>query len=170
MEHLQFHPDDILIGLSVAVFLSHQDQDNVLLVQQAAPEKEFKWGPVAGKVKAGEAIWEALRREIAEEIGNKCNIKLVDLIDIHVPPKPQGQLKVGFSFRGVIRSGEPMIVRPNEIQDIRFYKKGPSLELIDQHMIYKPEYSARTLQLFWQAESYPLAVADEFLALILPRY
>jgi 8-oxo-dGTP pyrophosphatase MutT (NUDIX family) len=58
---------------SGALFLS-QDTRRFLLVQKAAGKKEGIWGLVGGKAEAGESVWQALQREVVEEIGSMPEI------------------------------------------------------------------------------------------------
>ena len=56
------------IKSSGALFLSRSTK-RFLLLQKASGKKEGVWGLVGGKVNPNESVWQALQREVIEEIG-----------------------------------------------------------------------------------------------------
>ncbi len=90
---------------------------NVLLVQQKAGKK--LWSLPGGKARSNEALKQALRREIKEEIGlTVTSAKVVDLFD-----RP---LRCGLAvlFHTKLRKGK-IKLRDKEIQNAAFVSKLP---------------------------------------------
>jgi len=90
---------------------------NVLLVQQAAGKK--LWSLPGGKVRSGEAIKDALRREIREEIGlTVVSVRVIDLFD---RPQRRG---LAILFQTKLRKGK-LKLPPKEIQSAEFAARLP---------------------------------------------
>lgn len=142
------------VSISAAVFIE-DDQGRLLLLQQAAEYKGYKWGPPAGGMEAFENPIMAAVREIREEIG--VEIKLVDVIGIYTVSRGESASGVGFAFRGKIVSGD-VTIRKGEIADYRFFYPEEIQQLISQNLIYKPEYTLSTINDWREGRSYPLEV------------
>jgi ADP-ribose pyrophosphatase YjhB (NUDIX family) len=95
----------------------------VLLVQQAQGRKP--WTLPGGKVKAGEALDEALDREVYEETA--LHIRTAQLIDVYDRSE---QDTVTLLYRATLkratRGQQPRVIRPKEIADLRYLNKLPS--------------------------------------------
>jgi 8-oxo-dGTP diphosphatase len=90
---------------------------NVLMVQQAAGKK--LWSLPGGKVHAAEAMKDALRREIQEEIGlTVVSARVIDLFD-----RPQ-RCGLAVLFQTKLRKGK-LKLQAKEILDARFVSKLP---------------------------------------------
>jgi 8-oxo-dGTP pyrophosphatase MutT (NUDIX family) len=148
------HNQRISARISSAVFIE-DDQQRLLLVQQAAEYKGHRWGPPAGGMDPHEDPLTTAIREAREEIG--VEVELIDLIRIQTQDRGDNSSGVGFNFRAEIISGE-ITPREGEIMDARFFSLGEIDQLIDDGLLYKPEYNRNAIRDWSQGRSYPLEV------------
>lgn len=142
------------VSVSSAVFIE-DEQGRLLLLQQAAERKEYRWGPPAGGMKAHEDPMMTAQRETEEEIG--VSVELKDVVGIYTVDRGDNAVGIGFVFRGQIASGE---INPNadEIMDFRFFSPDEIGELIKTNMLYKPEYNLAGIQDWIEGRSFALEV------------
>jgi ADP-ribose pyrophosphatase YjhB (NUDIX family) len=91
---------------------------NVLLVRQTAGRQ--LWSLPGGKVRASEALAQALRREIREEIG--LTVKSAENLDIFDRPQKSA---LAVLFRVTLRKGR-LQIHDQEIQEAAFFAELPS--------------------------------------------
>lgn len=140
------------VSVSSAVFIE-DDQKRLLLLQQAAERKGFRWGPPAGGMESHEDPIMAALRETKEEIS--VGLELTDLVGVYTVDRGDNASGIGFVFRGRIVSGE-ITPREGEIKDYRFFFPSEIEELVAQDMLYKPEYNLSGIQDWLSGISYPL--------------
>ncbi|MDP2926630.1 MAG: NUDIX domain-containing protein [bacterium] len=141
-------------SVPVAAFI---EKDEKLLFVRQAEAKGGGWGPPAGHIKLGESIVQAIRRETREETG--LEIELVDLVGIYTVQEPE-RLKVGFVFRGKMTGGE---LRPvtKEAAELRWLTREELQSIVENNLLYKPEYNRRGIVDYFAGESYPLTLLKE---------
>jgi ADP-ribose pyrophosphatase YjhB (NUDIX family) len=91
---------------------------NVLLVRQSAGRQ--LWSLPGGKVRASEALAQALRREIKEEIG--LTVRSAENLDIFDRPQKSA---LAVLFRVTLRKGR-LQIQDGEIQEAAFFGTLPS--------------------------------------------
>ncbi len=70
------YPDRPLVGIGVVVWRA----DRVLLVRRGKPPREGEWSLPGGLQRLGETVFEAARREVAEEAG--VDVEVVDTVAV----------------------------------------------------------------------------------------
>jgi len=125
------------VSVSSAVFIQ-DESGNLLLLQQAADSKGYKWGPPAGGMEAHEDPILAAQREAREEIG--LDIELIDMIGIYTTDRGDKASGIGFVFRGKIKEGD-IRIQEDEIKDYRFFNPEELDQLAREDMLYRPEYN-----------------------------
>lgn len=97
--------------------------------------------------------FENARREAREEIG--VEIELIDLIGIYTIDRGDKKTSMGFVFRAKIVSGE---IKPaeGEIDNYRFFTPDEIKVLIDNDLLYKPEYNKQSVEDWINGLSFPL--------------
>jgi ADP-ribose pyrophosphatase YjhB (NUDIX family) len=141
------------IHSSAAVLIEDQ-LGRLLLLKQASPEKEYKWGPPAGKAKPGEHPITTAIREAKEEIG--VVIKPEDVVGIFENEETSG---IAIVFRAKIVSGT-ITPQTGEILEARFFSIGEIEGLIRDKKLYKPEYNIPAFENWMNGVSSPLETAD----------
>ncbi|NTU69633.1 NUDIX domain-containing protein [bacterium] len=98
------------------------DKSEVLLMQRGPKAKNEVgfWAQPGGTVEFGETIKGAIIREIKEELD--IDIELFELLSItdHIMPD-ENQHWVAASYKAKIISGEPKIMEPEKISDLRWF-------------------------------------------------
>ncbi|MBI2008446.1 NUDIX hydrolase, partial [Candidatus Amesbacteria bacterium] len=107
------------VSVSAAVFIENHE-GRLLLLQQAAERKGYKWGPPAGGMEAHEDPIETAHRETREEIG--VEVEILNLLGIYTVDRGETATGIAFVFRGRIVSGE-IRLRPGEIDTYRYFTK-----------------------------------------------
>lgn len=145
------------VSVSSAVFIE-DEEGRLLLVQQAAPEKGYKWSPPGGGMLAFEDPLTTAKREVKEELG--VEIQLINLIGIYVVERGEESSGIAFVFRGKIVGKNHLSPRPTEIKDYRFFNREELDELISTRRdeLYKPEYNLAGIRDWLRGVSYPLDV------------
>jgi len=138
------------VSISAAVFIQ-DNQGRLLLLQQAAESKGYRWGPPAGGMEGHEDPITAALREVKEEIGIEA--ELIDLIGIYTIDRGDNATGIGFVFRGKIVSGQ-ITPKQNEIKSFRFFTLEGIEDLIKENMLYKPEYNLSSIKDWLEGKSY----------------
>jgi len=97
------------------------DKNQVLLIKRGPRAKSERgvWSRPGGGIEQGENPEEAVKREIKEELGIEIDIlEPLDFID-HLSDDGQRWLALGYLAR--IRKGEPKIMEPGKIEEIRWF-------------------------------------------------
>lgn len=140
------------VSVSAAVFIE-DEKGRLLLLQQDSEEKEYKWGPPAGGMKAHEGPETTAKREAEEELGVK--VTLLNLIGIYTVDRGFQASGMTFVFRGKIESGE-IAPKRGEIRNYRFFTQEQIDELISKGELYKPEYNKFNIEDWKKGKSYSL--------------
>ena len=75
--------EHILVGVGAAVFRGEE----VLLVRRGKPPLEGQWSIPGGRLEYGEALKDAVHREVREETG--VEIEIISLLDVFETPQSQ---------------------------------------------------------------------------------
>ncbi len=140
------------VKISAAVLLANE-RGELLLLQQAAESKGFKWGPPAGRIDPPEDPLMCAKRETKEEIG--VSIELQRLVGHYTVIKRDGTSGMGFVFTGRIIEGEISLAK-GEIMNYRFFSRNELEKLIKSDKLYKPEYNIRSIKDWLSGKTYPL--------------
>lgn len=148
------------VSVSSAVFIE-DEQGRLLLVQQAAERKEYKWGPPAGGLEPHEDPIDAALREVREELN--VDVELLNILGIYSVDRGEKASGIGFVFRGKIISGT-IYPKEGEINSFRFYSPQEIEKLIKDGLIYKPEYNLDGIKDWLKGVSFPLGVIKNLVA------
>ena len=116
--------------LTVTCAIVLEQNDKILLVQEATPEIYGKWNQPAGHLEAGETLFECAIRECREESGYA--IELSGLQAIYTEVTDQFH-RFNFCFRAR-PLGEPGLVDPSEILSTRWFTKAELQQLPDDNL------------------------------------
>ena len=142
------------VSVSSAVFIEDK-QGRLLLLRQAAEIKGHRWGPPAGGMESHENPITTILRETKEEIG--AEIELIDLVGIYTVDRGNKATGVGFVFRGKITS-DKITPKEGEIMNFKFFSPQEIKELIENNLLYKPEYNLISIKDYSAGQSFPLGV------------
>lgn len=131
------------------------EQGRLLLLQQAAERKGFRWCPPAGGMEAHEDPMMAAIREAKEEID--VDVELTDVIGIYVVDRSDSASGLAFVFRGKITSGE-ITPKEGEIMNYRFFEPQEIQALTENGQLYKPEYNTVGVRDWIEGETYAIGV------------
>jgi 8-oxo-dGTP pyrophosphatase MutT (NUDIX family) len=140
------------VSVSAAVLLTN-DKGELLLLQQAAISKGFKWGPPAGRIHPFEDPLMCVKRETKEEIG--ASIELQRLVGVYTVKRGEDASGIGFVFAGTIIDGEISPAK-GEIMNYRFFSRRELEELIKSDKLYKPEYNILGIKDWLSGKTYSL--------------
>ena len=116
--------------LTVTCGIVLEQNEQMLLVQEATPEIYGKWNQPAGHLEAGETLFECAMREGREESGYA--IELTGLQAIYTEVTNQAH-RLNFCFRAR-PLGEPGPVDPTEILSTRWFTKAELQQLPDDNL------------------------------------
>jgi len=104
------YPDRPLVGVGALIYR----EEDILLVRRALPPSAGKWSIPGGLVEIGESVWDACRREVAEETG--LDIDLSGILDVNemIEKDANGRILYHYlliGFEGAFVGGEVGINR-----------------------------------------------------------
>ncbi|XP_054895841.1 8-oxo-dGDP phosphatase NUDT18 isoform X2 [Poeciliopsis prolifica] len=128
------------------------EQEEVLMVQEAKPDCYKQWYLPAGRVEVGESLQEALRREVKEEAGFDCQPITLLLI------QEQGPQWIRFIFLARITGGsmKTLTAADQESLQASWWDRQSSLSLRGRDILRLIDYGLRYHRSPWHAASLPL--------------
>ncbi|KAM4746627.1 8-oxo-dGDP phosphatase NUDT18 isoform 2-T3 [Anableps anableps] len=128
------------------------DQEEVLMVQEAKPDCYKQWYLPAGRVEVGESLQEALRREVKEEAGFDCQPITLLLI------QEQGPQWIRFIFLARITGGsiKTLTAADQESLQASWWDRQSPLALRGRDILRLIEYGLRYHRNPWHPASLPL--------------
>lgn len=98
------------------------EQERVLLVQEAQPDAKGLWHVPAGKLEPNETPEEAVKREVYEETG--LEVELIAFLNAYVGRLKNGEIAVRLAWLARAKgSKQPSPVFKEEILDCRYVSK-----------------------------------------------
>ena len=99
------YPDRPFVGVGVVIWRD----DRVLLVKRGKPPRQGQWSIPGGVQQLGETVFEAARREVAEETG--LEIDLIDVLAVvdSIDRDPEGGVRAHYTLVDLLaewRAGE----------------------------------------------------------------
>ncbi len=108
------YPDRPLVGVGVLIWRGPAEGGEVLLIRRARPPRQGQLSIPGGLQELGETVFEAARREVAEETSLRVEpIRIVDVVDF-IEPGDGGRPRYHYTLVDVLaewRAGEP---RPSD--------------------------------------------------------
>ncbi|XP_043968159.1 8-oxo-dGDP phosphatase NUDT18 isoform X2 [Gambusia affinis] len=128
------------------------EQEEVLMVQEAKPDCYKQWYLPAGRVEVGESLEEALRREVKEEAGFDCQPITLLLI------QEQGPQWIRFIFLARITGGsmKTLTAADQESLQASWWDRQSSLSLRGRDILRLIDYGLRYHRSPWHGASLPL--------------
>ncbi|XP_023198870.1 8-oxo-dGDP phosphatase NUDT18 [Xiphophorus maculatus] len=128
------------------------EQEEVLMVQEAKPDCYKQWYLPAGRVEVGESLEEALRREVKEEAGFDCQPITLLLI------QEQGPQWIRFIFLARITGGslKTLAAADQESLQASWWDRQSSLSLRGRDILRLIDYGLRYHRSPWHGASLPL--------------
>ncbi|XP_027874529.1 8-oxo-dGDP phosphatase NUDT18 isoform X1 [Xiphophorus couchianus] len=116
------------------------EQEEVLMVQEAKPDCYKQWYLPAGRVEVGESLEEALRREVKEEAGFDCQPITLLLI------QEQGPQWIRFIFLARITGGslKTLVAADQESLQASWWDRQSSLSLRGRDILRLIDYGLRS--------------------------
>lgn len=118
------------MGLTVTCSVMLEQDDRLLLVQEAAMEIYGKWNQPAGHLDPGETLLACAVREAREESGYMVELTALQAIYHEATAERQ---RINFCFRAR-PSGEPGPIDPAEILSTRWFTKDELRQLPDDQL------------------------------------
>jgi ADP-ribose pyrophosphatase YjhB (NUDIX family) len=118
------------MAIIITCAVSLEQDEKLLLVQEADREYYGKWNQPAGHLEPGETVLACARREAQEESGYA--VELTGLQATYIYPM-DGRLIVNFCFRAAPR-GEPGLYAQGEILATRWFTKEQLRQLPDHQL------------------------------------
>lgn len=116
-ESSTLHPAVVAVA---AVILD--EQERILLVQEAQPSAKGLWHVPAGKLEQGESCEEAVRREVYEETG--LEVELIRFLNVYVGRLEDGGLVVRLAWLAhALDHKQPAPIFKDEILACRYVSK-----------------------------------------------
>jgi 8-oxo-dGTP diphosphatase len=136
---VMLQPGKDYIGVGVGAMITRQDE--VLLLERVKEPEAGYWSIQGGAVEFGEPIEEAVRREVAEELGVNCEIITLLGVTNHILPE-QAIHWVSPVFWVKIAAGHPYNREPDKHRDLRWF----SLTHLPDRLTLTTQQALR----FWQ--------------------
>ena len=118
------------MGLTVTCSVMLEQDGNLLLVQEAAPEIYGKWNQPAGHLDPGETLLACAVREAREESGYVVELTALQAIYNEATAERQ---RINFCFRAR-PCGEAEMVDPTEILSTRWFSRDELQQLPDDQL------------------------------------
>ncbi len=140
---VECHSNKNLIHRGVTILVLNSS-GHVLLEKRSMKKDLYPgyWGLVAGHVSPRESYKEAARREMAEEIGTKCELRLLFKTLLRMTEETEMEAVFSCTHEG------PFKVNREESDEVRFFPKEEVMKMLDAGKI--PDGDARILARFFK--------------------
>jgi ADP-ribose pyrophosphatase YjhB (NUDIX family) len=129
-------------------------------------KKDGKWGLPGGKVEPFEDLKVAAPREVAEEAGVEILVR--NIVGFWHFKSDRGSHILNTVYSGTVIEGSPVVVKPDEVEDVKVFSLENILELNDKGMIRNGIANVRPVECYRAGVIYPLDVIES-LVNIQPR-